>query len=253
MSTIAVALQPAGWTRLALPAMGTRFELVLPEVHASAGEAALAEITYWHGRLDRFASDSFVAHLNRSAYAAPVRIDTGTFTLLSRALAVGRASGGAFDITLGTGVAAVELDEVRSSVRFTSADVRIDLGGIAKGFALDRAAALLRSHGVQRALLHGGTSSVVALGAPPHAPGWRVALGTVPDADVVALRDRALSVSANVERAHVLDTRSGVPVPVRTVAVIGPDACGADAWSTALLVLGARPAALASEWQTIFR
>ena len=59
--------------RLAIPAMGTRFELVIPEGHASTGELALEEIAYWHAKLNRFAEDSLVAHLNRSAHAAPVR------------------------------------------------------------------------------------------------------------------------------------------------------------------------------------
>ncbi|HSJ14512.1 MAG TPA: FAD:protein FMN transferase [Longimicrobiales bacterium] len=233
--------------------MGTRFELVLPAADAAVGEAALAEIEYWHARLNRFAADSLVSHLNRFAAAAPVRIDAATFALLRVALDVCRASDGAFDITLGGGADALELDEPRSTVRFQSAAVRIDLGGIAKGHALEQAAALLRAHGTTQALLHGGTSSVLALGSAPSGDGWKVALGPEPDAPVVALQDRALSLSANVARDHVLDPRARSEVPARTVAVIGPDACRADAWSTALLVLGSRPAGLDVAWQTHFR
>jgi thiamine biosynthesis lipoprotein len=253
MDVLTAPLESSGWTRLALPAMGTRFELVLPAEAAAAGEQALAEIEYWHARLTRFSEDSLVAHLNRSAHQAQVRVDAATFALLVVARDVCRASSGAFDVTLGHGADALLLDEAALTVRFAHEGVRIDLGGIAKGHALDRAAALLRAHGVARALLHGGTSSVVAVGAPPAASGWRVALGPGPDADVVTLRSCALSVSANVERAHVLDPRAPGEVPVRTAAVIGPDACRADAWSTALLVLGYRPDTLGAEWQTLFR
>lgn len=110
---------------------------------------------------------------------------------------------------------------------------------------------MLRSSGVSSALLHGGTSTVVALGAPPGEPGWRVAVETAPGsgpAPVAVLRDAALSVSAPHGRTladgsgHVLDPRTGAPAEGPGVAaVIASSARWADAWSTALLVLGALP------------
>jgi FAD:protein FMN transferase len=141
-------------------------------------------------------------------------------------------------------------------VRLEGPGTRIDLGGIAKGHALDQAGALLRSHGVTSALLHGGTSSVVAIGAPgaPGGPdGWRVALGPGPGAATVTLRDEALSVSAASppgNAGHIVDPRTGRGVEeARRAAVVGPSARLADAWSTAATVLGARPPGCGPEWR----
>ena len=89
--------------RLAVGAMGTRFELVLLEGRDSlraAGEAAIDEIEMWHGRLTRFAADSLVSHINREAARGPVRLDRDTFELLHDAVRVWRESEVAFDITI---------------------------------------------------------------------------------------------------------------------------------------------------------
>lgn len=298
--------------RLATAAMGTRFELVLggesPERWRAAGEAALDEIEQCHRRLNRFASDSLIAHINRTAHSRPVRLDADTFTLFEDALDVQQSSGGAFDIAVGQAMDAwlggvsrapvdaphdranaaapsFELDASARTIRLTRPGTRLDLGAIAKGHALELAARGLREHGVTCALLHGGTSSVVAIGAPPATPGWRIALGRTgrgagvwrerngwraggavehsvggDRATIVVLRDRALSVSSPSGRTmdsggsvsgHILDARSGAPAPLaRFVAVVGPCARQADAWSTAIGVLGARPASLGDEWLT---
>jgi thiamine biosynthesis lipoprotein len=230
--------------------MGTRFELVLeggdPEALRPAGELALEEIEQWHRRLTRFAPDSVLSHMHRTAHLRPVRLDPETFALFEDALRVHRDSGGAFDIAVGgtTSSAAIVLDPAARTVRFTRRGLSLDLGGIAKGHALDCAADLLRAHGVESALLHGGTSSVVAIGAPPDAPGWRVALGPRPGAETALLMDEALSVSSIDLRAHIVDPRSGEPVRRHGLVVVrGPSARLADAWSTALLVLGVVPPA----------
>ncbi|MEB3323247.1 MAG: FAD:protein FMN transferase [Synechococcaceae cyanobacterium] len=245
--------------RLATDAMGTRFEVVLdgedPHRLRPVGEAALAEIEEWHDRLSRFDAGSFVAHLNARAGREPVPLDADMFELLSACAAVHDASEGAFDVTVGTGP--LMLDGRSRTVRFAGDGTAIDLGGIGKGHALDRAAAVLREHGVARALLHGGTSSVVAIGGPPGAAAWRVALRLDHGAAVAHLRDAALSVSGAHERdgeplAHVVDPRIAAPAPLaRVAAVVGPSAREADAWSTALLVLGRRPAAIPDHLATL--
>ena len=240
--------------------MGTRFELALfgdePADLRSAGEDALHEIEYWHRRLSRFANDSLVSFINRTALQQPVRLHPTTFSLFATALEVMRASDHAFDITLGTGGDAIALDQQRGTLSFTRPGVAIDLGSIGKGFALDRAAELLRTHGVTSALLHGGTSSVIAIGTPPDADGWKVALSSYSGGDVIELRDNALGVSAphgrvNEGHGHIVDPRSSQPVALGAcAAVVGPSAALADAWSTATVVLGERPASLDDEWQT---
>jgi thiamine biosynthesis lipoprotein len=128
----------------------------------------------------------------------------------------------------------------------------IDLGAIGKGHAVDCAAETLREAGVTSALLHGGTSTVYGLGAPPGADGWKIAIAPAPDQPprqmAVVLRDHALSVSAVWGRCfdaggkrfgHVIDPRTGWPVNNAVqAAVVLPSATETDALSTALLVLG---------------
>lgn len=233
--------------------MGTRFELVLPDDGSgdgrAAGEAALAEIADCHRRLSRFESSSLVSHILRTATTHPVPLDRDTFQLFQDALTVWQASSGGFDLTLGErAMDAVELDPVGCTIRLRRPVASLDLGGIAKGHALDLAARLLREHGVRNAFLHGGTSSAIGLGAPPGGGSWRVALQ---GGGEVALGDAALSVSAVWEgNPHpTVDPRSGqVLTGNRRVAVTGPSARLADAWSTAILVLGTLPPELGPEW-----
>lgn len=236
--------------RFAIAAMGTRFELALFAGRGdlrAAGDAAIEEIEVWHRRLSRFEPDSLVAHINREAFRVPVRLDRDTYELFEDAARVSRASAGAFDITIGSG--ALIADPARWTVRASRADVSVDLGGIGKGHALDCAARVLRNAGVTSALLHGGTSSVVGIGVPEDTAAWRVAVDAGPEARVVMLRDSAMSVSdaagpreARFDRPHILDPRNGQPAsPARRVIVTGPSARLADAWSTALTVLGRVP------------
>jgi thiamine biosynthesis lipoprotein len=225
--------------------MATRFELILPAAHSAAalapiGELVMAEIDEWHQRLNRFAPDSWVAHVNRTAAAEAVRCDEDVWEMLVDAQAVWRESGGAFDITRGQGQALI-LDAAPRTVRFADPAMAIDLGGIAKGHALDCCARLLRTNGVTSAFLHGGTSSGVAMGLDPTGQPWRVGLrdfGT----PGLRLEDLAFSVSdaGSQSQPHIVDPRSGAPVEgtMTSVIVTGPSARLCDAWSTAYVVLG---------------
>lgn len=265
--------------RLATDAMGTRFELVLaaaeePRLRA-AGEEALREIEDADQRLSLFRKDSFLAHLCRSAHERRVPLDLDTRELFEIAERAVRLSSGAFDPTVAPLLKALGLhgphsiapelsvEEARGwigwadtvvleegGVRFTRPAV-LDLGGIAKGHALDLAARSLEENGVTCALLHGGTSTVRAIGAPPGKEGWTVAIGpgssgNGEDAPRCTLRDAALAVSSPAGRVarrgdreihHVLDPRTGEDTAAaRLVAVTCASACEADALSTALLV-----------------
>jgi thiamine biosynthesis lipoprotein len=247
--------------------MGTRFEVVLfagADLHVAdlraAGEAAVDEITYWHARLNRFAPDSFVSHLVRSD-GDGVRLDREMYDLFADAEAVRRASAGAFDVTAGDGHL-IDLDRDARTLTMRGGGMMLDLGGIAKGHALDCAAARLADAGVQQALIHGGTSSVIAMGRPPGSAGWRVAVGPGDD-DVVVLVDTALSLSdlaGQVDATglgHIVDPRRrdgrmSPGQPRDRVAVIGPSARLADAWSTALTVLGHEPDTFPDEYEARF-
>ncbi len=277
--------------------MATRFELVLagddPVRLRAAGEAALDEIRYWHDRLSFFEPASFVSHINARACAQPVVCDPDFFSLLALCQAVWTASGGAFDpaiaglmraagfrdaprdpealtrLAAAGGFAQVQLDHGLRTIRFLHPSVALDFGAVGKGFALDRAAAVLRESGVACFFLHGGASSVIAGTPPPpppsppppsppaSAPGWPVALTDAPSAPVVHLADAALGVSRPSGRTiaasepggpsgpalgHVLDPRTGASASgLAVAAVLGPSAALCDAWSTALLVLTSPP------------
>jgi FAD:protein FMN transferase len=269
--------------RLAAHAMGTRFEVVLCGAEAAwlraAGEEALHEITLFHDRLSRFDPASIVSRINRTATRGPMHIDHLTFDILSRCVRYALGTQGAFDITVGPLMSAwgfrggqtdstpsngelaalrervgpniLRLDPDTGTVRLLHPEAEIDLGGIGKGLAIDAAAVLLREAGVPGALIHGGTSTIFAIGKGPDGEPWRVSLPaeiTRDDWAVFELRDEALSVSATWGRSresgevlygHVLDPRSGRPLEGRGYSVIRTaSACEADALSTALLVLG---------------
>ena len=243
--------------RAATAAMGTRFELVVAgDEHELRPvlEDVIRDIEELHNRFTRFARDSLLSHINRTAHHTPVRLDRGSFALFAAAQQVSGESGGAFDVTLGSG--AFMLDPAACTIAFDRPGVTLDLGAIAKGYALDRAAATLREAGVASALLHGGTSSVLAIGSPPDADAWRIGLARGHQRPWVDLCDAALSVSRPFSQmvdgeAHIRDPRSDTAVQQRRFAlVIGPSAMLADAWSTALSVLGERPVALGDEWIT---
>lgn len=269
--------------RVAAAAMGTRFEAVLcgrdERALRAAGEAAMDEIAGADARYSLFRRDSLLSHINRTAAQRPVRVDRETFAMLACAMEVNALAGGAFDITLaplmrvwkfhdGTSSAAeaasaddaavgmdlVELDDVECTVRFRRPGVSLDLGGLAKGAALVGAVAVLREAGVTSALVHGGTSSVATIGAPPGRDGWRVQLGQG-SAPVVVLRDMSLSVSAPSGRTvehpaggerlgHILDPRTRAPAArgVAMAAAIDESPLRAEGFSTAMVVLGERPA-----------
>lgn len=243
-------------TRFATNALGTRVELVVdePETPAlrAAGEAAIDEILHWHDRLSRYLPHSYLSHLNRTAAASPVSLDEDLFALFSLCDRVHRDSGGAFDpacVPTGDHIdwsAGVALDKATRTVRFTHPSVRLDLGGVAKGFALDRAAEALREHGVGSALLHAGTSGVVAIGDMSRVIGVRSAQGV----ERVTIADESLCVSAprgRIEdgRTHIIEPGSASPAHAADTALVIAGSCAeADAWATALVVLGRRPASM---------
>ena len=235
--------------RLATTAMGTRFEIVLvagpPKCSeadlGAAGDTAIHEIGEWHRRLNRFAPDSFVSHINRTAWHTPVALDAPMWRLLRDAVDVWAATDGAFDVASAPAVVlrassdsaapvrggegrgdAIFLDEDARTVLFTRPDVSLDFGAIGKGHALDCAAERLRESGVTSAFLQGATNSGLAIGRPPNSRGWRIALGPSFAAGFVTLVDTAFSVSdAAADRSaaghsHVVDPRQEADVTVGT-------------------------------------
>lgn len=262
-------------------AMGTVLEITLIGRDADALPGALDELFAEARRLDALLSNwdsaSELSRLNASAGLGPRAVAPEVAGLLRRSRELGRLTRGSFDVTVGPLVrlwndagasgelpSRAALAEARRRVgserilvledgRVALAEgTVVNLGGVAKGFALDRMLPLLSRAGVEAALLSFGQSSTWALGAPPGAAGWRL-LARAPAggfSGVLTLRDRALSVSASLGSfvaiggrrfGHVLDPRSGEPLAAeREALVVAPDATLAEALSKALLVLGGR-------------
>src|SRR6266487_3927855 len=192
---------------LARHAMATRFELVLHGDDAialrAAGEEALNEIDRLENQLSLYRPGSEIAQLNARAAREAVRVTPELFALLQHAQELHAETQGAFDITLaplvrcwgfmgGTGkmptaeqvaearvrigMQHVQLDAPNRTVRFAREGVMFDLGAIGKGYAVSQAAEILRDCGVGSALLHGGTSTLYAIGHPPEAEFWKIAI-----------------------------------------------------------------------------
>ncbi len=225
--------------RLARPAMATVVELVVtgPDERAlrAAAEEALGEVERLEAQLSRFRPSSEISRINALAGREPVPVEPRLFALLEEARALAALTGGAFDPALG---APWTLDAAARAVRLGEG-AALDLGAIGKGWALDRAAAVLRERGVRRALLHAGHSTIVALGAWP--------IGLVDPRDGrrrlarLVLEDRALSTSSvHGGRApgHVVDPSTGRPATGTAAWAFAPTGAVSDALATAFHVLG---------------
>jgi len=267
-------------------AMGTEWQLTLaddrPEAYLrSVAEEVEAEVERIEQLLSFYRDDSDLAAMNATASLGPVRVDPRLFEILRRAQELWSATGGAFDPTIGpllrawgfvgnsgsmpsareiesarsiVGMQHVSLDSEVLTVHFERPGVELEFGAIGKGFAIERAVELLRDEfGIKSALFHGGTSTIYALGAPPNASAWTVAVqrpyAPARDAAInMSLCNRAVSVSAPHGKwfqqdgrryGHVLDPRTGYPAAGSVLAVVATEsATESDALSTALLVLG---------------
>jgi thiamine biosynthesis lipoprotein len=136
----------------------------------------------------------------------------------------------------------LELNESTLSVRVHDNLPKIDLGAIGKGYAVDRAADLLKEWGVTSALVHGGASSAYAFGDHPKCIGWPVTLSNPQDPSgvlgKVSLNAKALGGSGIKKGKHIIDPRTGHPVRTRRAAwVCSESATKSDAVSTACMVM----------------
>ncbi len=244
-----------------------------------AALTALDEVDRLDRLLSNYKAESELSRINREAWPGPVVTDAETFGLLRTAFDYSRRSDGAFDMTVGPLMRAwgffrgegrlpgeagireamarvshghVHLDEAKMTVAFDRPGIELDPGGIAKGYAVDCVAAILRKAGVRRALISAGGSSVYGLGAPPGQRAWPVTIQDPLDsrrmALTVRLHDQALSVSGSAEKffevdgrrySHIMDPRTGYPVEgVLSVAVISDRGIDGDALDNVFFVLG---------------
>lgn len=279
--------EPGHVTEGRIGVMGTRFDVEVDAADDEIGRAACAAAWDRIEELERAMStwieDSNLSRVNREAADHPVEVDPDTFEVLVRAREVWGLSGGAFDPTVGplielwrplselpapptdaeiaaalalVGYEKVALDEDARTVRFAKPGMRLDVGGIAKGYAADQAARAALAAGATAVRINAG-GDLTAVGAPRWSPeGFEVEIRDPeggPEAILAGseflLLDRAAATSGNYERftrigaerfSHIVDPRTGRPVPnaIAQVTVIADDGTAADAFATALTVLG---------------
>jgi len=269
-----------GWLKREQAIMGTAIVVELWSDGAAAGEAAIDAVMAEMHRIDRTMSphkdDSELTRINRGAAAAPVRLSDEMTSLLTRAESFARLTGGAFDITYAAvgqlydyragsrptpealaracravGWRFLALDRGARTVRFTRPGMRIDLGGFAKGYAVDNATRILRALGIRHAMVSAGGDSRV-IGDKQGRP-WTIGIRDPRGgpADVVAvlpLEDTSISTSGDYERYfdaggerfhHLIDPATGrSPASVRSVTVLAEDGLTSEALSKAVFVLG---------------
>ena len=213
--------------------------------------------------------------INARAAERPVKISAELFNLIERSLQLSELSDGAFDITFASigfeydyrhskkpsdeeikkqldriNYHHIKLDKQAQTIRFDKQGVRIDLGGIAKGYAVDNGIRILRTCGIDRALVSaGGDSRIIGdKGGRPWMTGIRDPRDKSKSAIVIPLSDTAVSTSGDYERYfiqdgvryhHIISPKTGKSVhSTRSVTILGPDATTTDGLSTTIFVLG---------------
>jgi thiamine biosynthesis lipoprotein len=242
----------------------------------AACTAAFARIAALDSIMSDYRRDSELNRLSAQAGGPPIRVSAELFKVLRRAQEVSRRSDGAFDVTVGPLIAVwrqarksgilpepadierarrligwrkVRLDNRARTVRLTVAGMKLDLGGIAKGYADDEAQCVLKQHGITRALVEMGGDIVVS-GPPSDKVGWTIRVPNAGDDQGPAdmhFANRAISTSGDTEQfaviggrrySHVVDPRTGQALTNRVqVTVIAANGLTSDPLSTALTVL----------------
>ena len=250
---------------------------------ARAAAAAFEELRRLDAMMTTWTDDSEVSKINAAAGKKAVAVSAETFAVIERAVDISRRSKGVFDITVGAfqglwkfdedrdgtipepaavrervklvGWKQIALDRKKRTVKLKKPGMKITLGGIAKGYAVDRAAKLLWDAGFSDFILQAGGDMFVSgkKGDQPWVVGIRDPRGTRDATFAIApIEDRSFSTSGDYERAvvldgvryhHILDPRTGQPAKAsRSVTVMAKDAFTADAWSKVFFILGAERA-----------
>ena len=269
----------ADWVGAARPMMGTEVSVYLWHEDEEAGQRLVSAVFDEASRIDELMSTyketSLISAINRRAANEPVFADTELFRLIRKALDISVLTRGAFDITYDSvgqhydfrkrqrpdtqttelerrliDYRLIELDDVTYTIRYLKDGVRINLGGIAKGYVVDRGVEILRQHGVENAIVTAGGDSRL-LGdrrGRPFMMGIRDPRNDDKVAISVPLENEAISTSGDYERFfeedgvryhHIIRPSTGTPASgVHSATVFGPDAVMTDALSTSVFVMG---------------
>jgi thiamine biosynthesis lipoprotein len=229
-------------------AMGTSFRVSVVNdrdlYQRQAVAAAFDELVRVESMLSTYVHNSDISRINRLDPGTPEIIDIETYTCLQAALAMERRTDGAFNIAYDStppvqAAAAIDLLQHPCRVVVRSVGVHLDLGGIGKGYALDRMAAVLAAWEVTSAMCWCRESTFLALGPPPSQPGWKMKFGPSNDQFETELVRQAISGSGSgVKGPHIVNPRNGRPVESqRSTWATARTAAQADAFSTALMVM----------------
>jgi len=263
--------------------MGTLIDITLWTADSaraqSAADAVFGEFRRLDGLMSNWIETSDVSRINAAAGVRAVPVSDEVLRIIVLAQKVARKSGGAFDITVGayrglwkfdddldgslpapadvaarrrlTGYRDLVVDLGQRTVKLRRKGMAITLGGIAKGYAVDRAAAIMRDRGIKDFIVQAGGDLFVSGTKGPNK--WRVGIRDPRGARdatfaLTELEDRTFSTAGDYERGfvkdgvryhHILDPKTGYPTRgCRSVTVIAKDALTADAWDTTLLILG---------------
>jgi thiamine biosynthesis lipoprotein len=248
-------------------AMWTVVDIVAYHPSQSAAEAAVTKALDEIERLDEvlsnYEADSDVSKLVRDGRHKSVPVDASLFEIIQKSNDLSRRSGGKFDATIGPLLkvwknakekqrkpTAEEIAAARQCVGYEKIEmsppnrilirsdcVEIDLGGIGKGYAVERAMNILKAAGIQNAVINAGSSAIAAIGSPPGSKGWPVRfIESAAGNRSLLLKDASISTSE--QTGSILDPATGNPTSERmTVSVIAPSATLADGLSTTLLLM----------------
>jgi thiamine biosynthesis lipoprotein len=221
--------------------MGTLCSIEAPGAPLEAVTSAFEEIERWDRLLSAYQDESELSRVNRAAGLGPLRVSADFFVAAACALRFAELSEGLFDPTLSpAGWRKVSLDARARTIELPARGMKLDLGGFGKGWALDRAAQVLKERWTGAALFNFG-GQILAVGAPEGAEGWAVEVPGAPGA--LLLRDSSVAVSSDSERpGHIRSPFDGLPVRrAGSAAAVCATAAEADAWSTPLYLLGRNP------------
>jgi thiamine biosynthesis lipoprotein len=269
----------ADWQKKEYSTMGTNILIEVHHADAQIREKAIAKVTKEMERVNQsmstYIDSSEVSRLNASAFAQNVKVSNELFELLTLSKRISNITDGAFDISYASvgylysfpdktkpndeqitallgavNYKLIELNDANKSVRYLHKDLKIDLGGIAKGYAVDNSIALLKEMGIKHALVTAGGDTKL-LGDRMGKP-WIVGIRDPRDREkqavVIPLSDSAMSTSGDYERYfeedgkrfhHILSPKTGKSTyEVQSVSIIGPLSVYNDALSTAVFVMG---------------
>jgi thiamine biosynthesis lipoprotein len=259
--------------RFAHKAMATIYEIFIISDDAGyahqAAQEAFNELDRLEQELSRFLPNSDIARLNHLAANQPLRLGLDAFECLKLSKRISAETNGAFDVTIGplmkcwlkpdktlrtpspeeleaarrnVGMQLLDLDEAQYTVTLQASPVHVDLGAVGKGYAVDVLTNLLREWEIETALIHGGRSSVFALGVLPEKRGWPLTISNpLRHEQILAhlnLRHQAVSGSGLQKGQHIINPRTGRPLSGKRAAwAIAPQAAASDAVSTAFMIM----------------